>query len=808
MQTTHTNSRQTRLPIWRQIRWNLILYSVLLAALPITVVTALVVPQRNAQDITEITGQLEATNQLKANQISDWLNEAQLGLGLVLADPQTYAEFSSLITATETDTTQQDEVNSLLVNLNDAHPTYENFFLYRADGEVVASSDADDVGKTVSRQPYFASSLTQSTFVQPPFYELGNRQLALFITKLIVDEQGQPLGAFASRIELGTMGEIMQESIGGYSQTGETYLVSSQTNYLLTPSRFEGYSLTQSYQSEGINQALEQQTGSGRYVSYRGQPVIGAYRWLPELQAGLMAEVDEGEALAASVSAQNTNILIALLAAVVAVVFGFYYASSVAKPIVTLTQAAAAITAGNYSQRVSVSSRNELGQLTAAFNTMTGELNKNIGALKVLNEELEQRVATRTRDLQVASDVSRQITRVLDRAQLLEQLVVMTRRSFNLYHVSIFLYDEQKHTLQLEAATGDAGLAMLNDGKQFKLNDRGLVPLAGRERRSIIIDDTRASSDFFANPYLPETRSEIALPMVIGSQLVGVLDLQSQEAARFTEQELGVLTTLAEQIAISVRNAQLFTEAASARDQAERANQVKSMFLASMSHELRTPLNAVINFTKFVVKGIMGPVNERQKETLGTVIDSANHLLNLINDVLDMSKIESGSLNLFIEEHVSLNEILNSVASTATSLLGDKTVQLRLEIADDLPELVGDRQRIMQILLNIVSNACKFTEEGQITISAQPQFDTVQLMVRDTGPGIAPEDQPAVFQPFRQTETGLRQGGGTGLGMPISKSLVEAHDGTMWLESTPGEGASFYVVLPVKSDKLVPSLVN
>lgn len=247
-------------------------------------------------------------------------------------------------------------------------------------------------------------------------------------------------------------------------------------------------------------------------------------------------------------------------------------------------------------------------------------------------------------------------------------------------------------------------------------------------------------------------------------------------------------------------------ETRQARERAEQSDKVKSAFLASMSHELRTPLNAIINFTRYVAKGSMGPVNEQQSQTLGEVVDSAKQLLNLINDVLDMSKIEAGSLNLFIEDNVNVRNILDNLLSTGKILLVEKSVELQAEIPDDLPTIRGDRQRILQILLNIVANACKFTETGTINVSAVQSGDEIVFCIRDTGPGIAPEDQADVFQAFKQTTSGLRQGGGTGLGMPISKSLAEAHGGRLWLESELHKGSSFYVALPIKSALLAPSI--
>jgi signal transduction histidine kinase len=276
----------------------------------------------------------------------------------------------------------------------------------------------------------------------------------------------------------------------------------------------------------------------------------------------------------------------------------------------------------------------------------------------------------------------------------------------------------------------------------------------------------------------------------------------SQRAPAETQDEIGMLARSFNDMAEAVEQRehqlkQQIDEIRASRDEAERANRVKDAFLASMSHELRTPLNAIINFTRFVVDGDTGPINEQQAELLTDVVRSGKHLLNLINDVLDMSKIEAGSLNLFIEDDIDVAALIRQAVATGQGLLGDKPVVLRAEIAPDLPHLRGDRQRILQILLNLISNACKFTEEGEIVVRAERKDDQLMIAVADTGPGIAPEDHALVFEPFKQTETGLRQQSGTGLGMPIARKLAEAHHGRLWLESEPGKGATFYVELPV-----------
>ena len=278
----------------------------------------------------------------------------------------------------------------------------------------------------------------------------------------------------------------------------------------------------------------------------------------------------------------------------------------------------------------------------------------------------------------------------------------------------------------------------------------------------------------------------------------GVLAL----ASRIREQNLAELVATQAQLELQ------YKEADEAREKAERSDNVKSSFLASMSHELRTPLNAIINFTRFVVKGVLGPVTEDQVDTLNNVIISGKHLLNLINDVLDMSKIESGSLNLFVTDDVSIPGIIEAVSTTGKALLEDKSVEIKTNVEKDLPLIRGDQQRVHQIFLNLVSNACKFTEEGSITIDARKENSEIVISVADTGAGIAKEDQVNVFEAFKQTTTGLRQGGGTGLGMPITKNLVEAHGGSIKLESTVDEGTTFFVRIPVRSDILTPTLTT
>ncbi|MEM9950291.1 MAG: HAMP domain-containing sensor histidine kinase [Chloroflexota bacterium] len=243
-----------------------------------------------------------------------------------------------------------------------------------------------------------------------------------------------------------------------------------------------------------------------------------------------------------------------------------------------------------------------------------------------------------------------------------------------------------------------------------------------------------------------------------------------------------------------------------ARKQAEQADQTKSAFLASMSHELRTPLNAIINFSKFLGKEVSGPINDEQKQLVGHISESGQHLLRLINDVLDMSRIAAGSLALYVEDDIDLRDTIQVAVNYVEPSLHDKPVTLTMDLPTSLPMVTGDRKRLLQIFLNILSNAAKFTEEGVISIRSKITANEIEIAIQDTGAGIADEDSEHVFSSFKQTDSGLRQGGGTGLGMPISRELAEAHGGRLWFESERGVGTTFYVTVPLKSALVVEEL--
>lgn len=425
--------------------------------------------------------------------------------------------------------------------------------------------------------------------------------------------------------------------------------------------------------------------------------------------------------------------------------------------------------------------------------------------LRQLQTGLEQRIAERTRDLQIAADVSRQITRVLDLDVLLPKLVQKTRQGFNLYYVALYLHDQHTGKLTLEAGAGREGARMKSDEESLHISARpSVVAQAAREHKPEIINDTAQSAIYSFDPHLPDTRAEAAFPMLVSDELVGVLDLESETVGRFQESETQIFATLAEQIAIAVRNAQLYSRQEQVARELERTDLMKSRFLASMSHELRTPLNAIINFTQLIAMGVAGPVTDEQATMLNTSLSSSRHLLQLINDVLDISKIQAGKLSLYIEEDVNLNVEIKAAVDMAEPLLQkqdasrERPIRFIQDVDKDLPLTACDRRRLRQVLLNLLSNAIKFTEQGSITLSAKKRGDEFLFAVMDTGPGIPREMQARIFEPFVQATNDNKHAPGTGLGLPISRSLVQAHGGDLWMESALGEGTTFFFTLPFR----------
>lgn len=361
------------------------------------------------------------------------------------------------------------------------------------------------------------------------------------------------------------------------------------------------------------------------------------------------------------------------------------------------------------------------------------------------------------------------------------------------------------------AAVYDAGGKFLVGGEDAPTFTLGEAPLIG----NVIEHPEMKHIDFTKRPdaQLPKVANfehpleeAVFVPLQTREGIVGVLVFGRQAGHDpIDEMELGFIRTAGINVSVSLETAQLYEQAQITAEKLKEVDQLKSEFLANMSHELRTPLNSIIGFSRVILKGIDGPLTDMQQTDLTAIYDSGQHLLSLINDILDISKIEAGKMEFNFEE-VDLHKTVRSVMSSASALVKDKPeVDLRSSLPDDLPEVIGDERRIRQVILNLLSNAAKFTEEGYIEIAATYDNYQVILSVEDTGIGIPPEKIADVFERFKQVDSSsTRRYEGTGLGMSLSRMFVQAHGGDIWVESTVGEGSTFYFSLPIGGAEAEP----
>jgi PAS domain S-box-containing protein len=422
----------------------------------------------------------------------------------------------------------------------------------------------------------------------------------------------------------------------------------------------------------------------------------------------------------------------------------------------------------------------------------------------------EEEVRKHANELEVVAEVSASAATNLETRELLRAFCNLTKERFDFYHAHVYLIDEETGKLELAAGAGQVGKIMVEQGVSIPISrESSIVARAARTKEGVIVNDVTQSPAHLPNPLLAETQSEMAIPMVIGDQVVGVLDVQSNKRDRFSEGDVKIKSILADQLAVAIQNAQLFEQQVEFVDQMRELDRLKSEFLASMSHELRTPLNSIIGYAEVMMDGIDGPLTEDMEEDVSAIHSSGQLLLNLINDILDLAKIEAQQMDLDFAQ-IDLPRFLKEVAGTTEILLKGKPVEVILEVdgldkpKDDLPVIEADTRRLQQVLNNLLSNAAKFTEQGTITLRSTYNTDHVCISVVDSGIGIEEEKLALVFERFRQVDqSSTRKAGGTGLGLAITKELVEMHGGEIWVESDYGNGATFSFTLPTKTEKVL-----
>ena len=431
--------------------------------------------------------------------------------------------------------------------------------------------------------------------------------------------------------------------------------------------------------------------------------------------------------------------------------------------------------------------------------------------IAIENVRLFEEVQSRTRELfqsveelRALGEVGQAINSTLDVETVLTTIVVKAVQLSGTDAGAIYTFDESRQEFWLRATHGmdEAMIAAIRD-RRIGAGETA-IGKAAAERTPVQIPDVPKDSSLVLDVVVRAGyRAVLIVPLLRPEQIVGALVVRRKTPGEFPKSTIELLGTFAEQSVLAIQNARLFREIEDKGRQLAEASQHKSQFLANMSHELRTPLNAILGYTELMADGAYGEPSEKMLGILKRLEANGKHLLGLINDVLDLSKIEAGQLVLELSNY-SVQDIAQTVRSTLEPLAADKKLSFKVDVAPKLPPGHGDGRRLTQVLINLVGNAIKFTDAGEVVIKAEANNGSFHVSVRDTGPGISPADQAKLFQEFQQADNAItKKKGGTGLGLAISKRIIEMHGGKIWVESQPGQGSTFAFSLPVIVERQV-----
>ena len=653
-----------------------------------------------------------------------------------------------------------------------------------------------------SQDPKFTEAVAKKEYYGPVYFR---RESEPYMTMSLAGTR-RDAGVSVAEVNLKLIWDVVSQIRVG--DRGQAYVVDAQGRLIAHPDISLVLRNTDMTRLAQVQAARTVGTGAStepvrEATDIRGRDVLTAYAPVPSLGWLVFAELPVDEAYAPLYASIERSGALLFAGLILAFLSGLFLARRMVVPIQALRIGAARIGSGDLSQRISIKTGDELEALADQFNDMAGRLQESYADLEKKVEVRTSELAQSVEELRALGEVSQAVNSTLDVETVLNTIVTKAVQLSGTDAGAIYVLDDEKE-FRLRSTYGMSE-EMIAGIKEHHIGTADAVGQAAEEGAPVQIPDLRRE------PSSPVTelvlragfRALLVVPLVGPDGAVGALVVRRKNPGEFPRQTTDLLKTFAAQSVLAIQNARLFHEIEDKGRQLEVASQHKSQFLANMSHELRTPLNAILGYTELIIDQIYGETPDKMRNVLDRIHSNGKHLLGLINDVLDLSKIEAGQLTLSLADY-SVKEVVHSVFAAVESLATAKHLALKVELPPELPPARGDERRLTQVLLNLVGNAIKFTDMGEVAISAAARNGSYTFSVRDTGPGINPSDQVKIFEEFQQVDSSAtKKKGGTGLGLSIARRIIEMHGGQIWVESSVGEGATFFFTVPVKVEQQV-----
>ncbi|MFN9859850.1 MAG: ATP-binding protein [Pseudanabaena sp.] len=707
---------------------------------------------------------LAVATSLKESQVTRWVDNQRRDVILMTQLPDFLMNSEVTFTKDRESPEFKTAIESLrkfMGDVSSVKPNIRQISILTNNGITIVSTDKQKEGKYQplgNTTTYFTRD--QSRVIVPNFYisPISGKAAMTFAAPLS-NKANDRIGVLAVDLDLQGVDDIIRQNTG-LGNSGETYIVGrlAAKNILLSGAVTDNQEIAKDIKSEGINAAAQGKDGEGLYRNYKNVPVLGSFVWIDNLNLALLAEISQSEAFEPADRLARDILLIGLSSVGILLTAVYLIARRISQPILAIADAANQVSGGNLNAQAPVLTEDEIGILAIAFNQMTSQLKNSGEQLADYSHTLEQKVEQRTSEIKAIID------------NMVDGLVVV---------------DSENRITQFNPAIA----GMIGVSSKAIANAENYQEIFKAEEISTIINSTRE------NPRQVFSAEFALTERHIGKAVATSIFREVSKSSKYGVDYLGTV--------ILIRDITAEKE----------VDRMKTDFISIVSHELRTPLTSVLGFAKLIQKKLDESIfpliqtddkkvkrSVRQiSENIEIIVSEGTRLTKLINEVLDIAKIESGKMQWNMNT-LSITEVIDRAFSATSALFEQKGLVPIREIAPDLPNIYGDKDRLIQVVINLISNAVKFTEKGSITCRVKHNHQSITVSVADQGVGITESDQPKVFEKFKQVgDTLTDKPQGTGLGLPISREIIEYHGGRIWVESELGKGSTLSFTLPVQT---------